>query len=125
MTEDASSSRSWFQNLRSIVFRREPSLRDQIEDAIEDAEDGTAPAHGDLSAIEREMLLNLLHFGERTVGDIAVPRSELMGRNQSHSRAEVGDNGKCSQAQVRGGGGRCLFRVFQAIGRNPCRRLLQ
>lgn len=78
MTEDASSSRSWFQNLRSIVFRREPSLRDQIEDAIEDAEDGTAPAHGDLSAIEREMLLNLLHFGERTVGDIAVPRSDII-----------------------------------------------
>jgi len=78
MTEDASSSRSWFQNLSSIVFRREPSLRDQIEDAIEDAEDGTAPAHGDLSAIEREMLLNLLHFGERTVGDIAVPRSDII-----------------------------------------------
>ena len=78
MTEDASSSRSWFQNLRSMVFRREPSLRDQIEDAIEDAEDGTAPAHGDLSAIEREMLLNLLHFGERTVGDIAVPRSDII-----------------------------------------------
>jgi magnesium and cobalt transporter len=78
MTEDASSSRSWFQNLRSIVFRREPSLRDQIEDAIEEAEDGTAPAQGDLSAIEREMLRNLLHFGERTVGDIAVPRSDII-----------------------------------------------
>lgn len=78
MTEDASSSRSWFQNLRSMVFRREPSLRDQIEDAIEEAEDGTAPAQGDLSAIEREMLRNLLHFGERTVGDIAVPRSDII-----------------------------------------------
>jgi len=61
-----------------MVFRSEPSLRDQIEDAIEDAEDGSAPAHGDLSAIEREMLLNLLHFGERTVGDIAVPRSDII-----------------------------------------------
>lgn len=79
MTEDASSSRSWFQNLRSLVFRREPSLRDQIEDAIEEAEeDGEAPAKGDLSAIEREMLRNLLHFGERTVGDIAVPRSDII-----------------------------------------------
>ncbi len=61
-----------------MVFRREPSLRDQIEDAIEEAEDGTAPAQGDLSAIEREMLRNLLHFGERTVGDIAVPRSDII-----------------------------------------------
>lgn len=61
-----------------MVFRREPSLRDQIEDAIEEAEDSEAPAHGDLSAIEREMLRNLLHFGERTVGDIAVPRSDII-----------------------------------------------
>lgn len=62
-----------------MVFRREPSLRDQIEDAIEEAEeDGEAPQKGDLSAIEREMLRNLLHFGERTVGDIAVPRSDII-----------------------------------------------
>ena len=89
MTEDASSSRSWFQNLRSMVFRREPSLRDQIEDAIEDAEDGTAPAQGDLSAIEREMLRNLLHFGERTVGDIAVPRSDIIAVPTTITFAEL------------------------------------
>lgn len=89
MTEDASSSRSWFQNLRSMVFRSEPSLRDQIEDAIEDAEDGSAPAHGDLSAIEREMLRNLLHFGERTVGDIAVPRSDIIAVPTTITFAEL------------------------------------
>ncbi len=72
-----------------MVFRREPSLRDQIEDAIEDAEDGTAPAHGDLSAIEREMLLNLLHFGERTVGDIAVPRSDIIAVPTTITFAEL------------------------------------
>ncbi len=90
MTEDASSSRSWFQNLRSLVFRREPSLRDQIEDAIEEAEeDGEAPAKGDLSAIEREMLRNLLHFGERTVGDIAVPRSDIIAVSTTISFADL------------------------------------
>ena len=89
MSEDASSSRSWFQNLRSIVFRREPSLRDQIEDAIEEAEDGEAPAHGDLSAIEREMLRNLLHFGERTVGDVAVPRSDIIAVPTTISFADL------------------------------------
>lgn len=90
MTEDASSSRSWFQNLRSLVFRREPSLRDQIEDAIEEAEeDGEAPAKGDLSAIEREMLRNLLHFGERTVGDIAVPRSDIIAVPTTISFADL------------------------------------
>lgn len=89
MTEDASSSRSWFQNLRSMVFRREPSLRDQIEDAIEDADDGSVPAHGDLSAIEREMLRNLLHFGERTAGDIAVPRSDIIAVPTTITFAEL------------------------------------
>lgn len=72
-----------------MVFRSEPSLRDQIEDAIEDAEDGSAPAHGDLSAIEREMLRNLLHFGERTVGDIAVPRSDIIAVPTTISFAEL------------------------------------
>jgi magnesium and cobalt transporter len=57
----------------------EPSLRDQIEDAIDEAEeDGEAPAKGDLSSVERQMLRNLLHFGERTVGDVAVPRSDII-----------------------------------------------
>lgn len=72
-----------------MVFRSEPSLRDQIEDAIEDAEDGAAPAHGDLSAIEREMLRNLLHFGERTVGDIAVPRSDIIAVPTTITFAEL------------------------------------
>lgn len=91
MTEDASSSRSWFQSLRSLVFRnREASLRDQLEDAIEEAgEDGNVPQSGDLSAIEREMLLNLLHFGERTVGDVAVPRSDIIAVPSSISFADL------------------------------------
>jgi CBS domain containing-hemolysin-like protein len=91
MTEDASSSRSWFQSLRSIVFRhREASLRDQLEDAIEEAgEDGHTPRSGDLSPVEREMLLNLLHFGERTVGDVAVPRSDIIAVPASISFADL------------------------------------
>ena len=90
MTEDASSSRSWFQSLRSLMFGREASLRDQIEDAIEEAEEeGETPAKGDLSALEREMLLNLLHFGERTAGDIAVPRSDIIAVPTTISFAEL------------------------------------
>jgi magnesium and cobalt transporter len=58
---------------------REPTLRDQIEDAIDEAEeDGDPPEAGDLSPVERQMLRNLLHFGERTVGDVAVPRSDIV-----------------------------------------------
>ncbi len=79
MPEESSSSRIW-GGLRALIFRdREPSLRDQIEDAIDEAEeDGEADSDGDLSSVERQMLRNLLHFGERTVGDVAVPRSDII-----------------------------------------------
>ena len=58
---------------------REPTLRDQITDAIDEAEeDGEPDEAGDLSSVERQMLRNLLHFGERTAGDVAVPRSDII-----------------------------------------------
>jgi magnesium and cobalt transporter len=63
---------------------REASLRDQIEDAIDDAEEeGGAEEAGDLSSVERQMVRNLLHFGERTVGDVAVPRSDIIAIPES------------------------------------------
>lgn len=40
--------------------------------------EGEAPSKGDLSPIERQMLRNLLHFGERTAGDIGVPRADII-----------------------------------------------
>lgn len=55
----------------------EPTLRDQIEEAIEEHEGEPAEA-GDLTPIERQMVRNLLHFGERTVGDVAVPRADII-----------------------------------------------
>jgi CBS domain containing-hemolysin-like protein len=54
---------------------QEPSLRDQIEEAIDDS---GGEAHDDLSATERTMLKNLLHFGEATADDVAVPRSDIV-----------------------------------------------
>lgn len=84
MPDDSSSSaapsggRLW-SGLRSLLFGsdNEPTLRDQLEEAIEEHE-GDTPVHGDLSPVERQMLLNLLRFGERTVGDIGVPRGEII-----------------------------------------------
>jgi CBS domain containing-hemolysin-like protein len=72
-----------WRGLRQILFGEghEPTLRDQIEEAIEEHEEeheGDLPANGDLSYVERQMLRNLLHFGERTVGDIGVPRGEII-----------------------------------------------
>ena len=68
-------------NLRAILFGedREPSLRDQIADAIDEHEDDPAPdSEGDLTPVERQMVKNLLEFGERTVDDVGVPRADMV-----------------------------------------------
>lgn len=75
-----SSGRLW-KGLRSLIFGNdgETSLRDQIEEAIEEHEDDDAEtAKGDLTLIERQMLKNLLHFGERNAGDVSVPRADIV-----------------------------------------------
>ena len=79
MPDDSSSNGRIWQGLKALLFgEREASLRDQIEDAIDEHEEDGEEAKGDLSPIERQMLRNLLHFGERTVGDVAVPRSDII-----------------------------------------------
>ncbi|HEY9553060.1 hemolysin family protein [Allosphingosinicella sp.] len=84
MPDDSSSDaqengRSFWSGLRTLLFGEEgeTSLRDQIEEAIENHE-GEVPRVGDLSPVERQMLRNLLHFGESTAGDIAVPRGDII-----------------------------------------------
>src|SRR3954454_6500132 len=76
--DEAGGSRLW-RGMRHLIFGEdsEPTLRDQIEEAIEDAED-SRPVAGDLSPTERQMLRNLLHFGEQTAGEIAVTRGDIM-----------------------------------------------
>ena len=75
---DEGGSRLW-RGMRSLLFGEdsEPTLRDQIEEAIDEAE-GARPVSGDLSPHERQMLRNLLHFGDRTAGDICVTRGEIV-----------------------------------------------
>jgi CBS domain containing-hemolysin-like protein len=70
---------SFWRSLRTFLLgdESEATLREEIEEAIESHE-GEVPAVGDLSPIERQMLRNLLHFGESTVADIAVPRGDII-----------------------------------------------
>ena len=84
MPDDSSSSaqgngRTFWGGLRTLLFgdEGEATLRDQIEEAIESHE-GEAPMVGDLTPVERQMLRNLLHFGESTTGDVAVPRGDII-----------------------------------------------
>ena len=76
--DEVGGSRLW-RGMRHLIFGddAEPRLRDQIEDAIEEAEDAR-PVAGDLSAPERQMLRNLLHFGDQTAGDICVTRGDII-----------------------------------------------
>ena len=75
---DEGGSRLW-RGMRSLIFGEdsEQTLRDEIEEAIDEAED-QRPVAGDLTPTERQMLRNLLHFGERTAGDICVTRGDIM-----------------------------------------------
>ena len=75
---DEGGSRIW-RGMRSLIFGEdsEQTLRDEIEEAIDEAED-QRPLAGDLTPTERQMLRNLLHFGERTAGDICVTRGDMI-----------------------------------------------
>jgi CBS domain containing-hemolysin-like protein len=55
----------------------EPTLRNQIEEAIEEAEE-QRPVAGDLTPTERQMLRNLLDFGDQTAGDVCVTRGDIV-----------------------------------------------
>src|SRR6266496_4212691 len=76
--EEDGGSRLW-RGMRHLIFgdEAEPTLRDEIEEAIDEAEE-SRPVAGDLSPAERQMLRNLLHFGERTAGDICVTRGDIV-----------------------------------------------
>jgi CBS domain containing-hemolysin-like protein len=76
--QDDGGSRLW-RGMRSLLFGDdgETTLRDQIEEAIDEAET-THPVSGDLTPHERQMLRNLLQFGDRTAGDICVTRGEIV-----------------------------------------------
>jgi len=76
--QEEGGSRLW-RGMRHLIFGEdsEPTLREEIEEAIDEAED-SRPVAGDLSPTERQMLRNLLHFGEQTAGEIAVTRGDIM-----------------------------------------------
>ena len=79
--QDDGGSRLW-RGMRHLIFGEdsEPTLREEIEEAIDEAEEtqGSQQVAGDLSPTERQMLRNLLHFGEQTAGDICVTRGDIM-----------------------------------------------
>lgn len=77
---DSQENGIW-SGLRSLIFgeQQEESLREQLEEAIDRHEGDPGPdAKGDLTPLERQMVRNLLHFGERDAGDVGVPRADII-----------------------------------------------
>ncbi len=65
----------WFR-ARAGLRSNEGSLKEIIEEALtENTGEGGA---ADISAEEKSLLINLIHFGELTVHDVMVPRSDIM-----------------------------------------------
>jgi CBS domain containing-hemolysin-like protein len=87
--DDEGGSRLW-RGMRHLIFGddAEPTLREEIEEAIDEAEE-SHPIAGDLSPAERQMLRNLLHFGEQTAGDICVTRGDIIAVSDGISFEEL------------------------------------
>ena len=94
---DAESSSGLMTALRKMlkIGDGDRSLRAQLEEAIDEHEDGNCDAapseegDGDLSPVERQMLRNLLHFSEHDADDVAVPRSEIIAVDAALSWDEL------------------------------------
>ncbi|MEP7006578.1 MAG: hemolysin family protein [Sphingomonas bacterium] len=87
-----SNEGSIWRSFRSFIFGGpgDDSLRAQLEEAIDAHEDDPEPdAAGDLSPLERQMVRNLLHFGERDAGDVGVPRADIIAVEEQTSFADL------------------------------------
>ncbi|MBK9080989.1 MAG: HlyC/CorC family transporter [Rhizobiales bacterium] len=72
--ETRASAPSLLDRFRGLLGLGAPSARDDIEDAIADSSQS-----GELSAQERSMLTNVLGLHEIRIGDIMVPRADIVG----------------------------------------------
>ncbi len=66
----------------------QPTLREEIEEAIEEHA-ADQPAANDLSHAERQMLTNLLDLSDRRVEDAAVPRADMISFDVVKSFADL------------------------------------
>lgn len=81
-----------WRGLRAFLFGEEnhETLRARIEDVITEHEDeAERPIAGDLAPVERQMIRNLLHFGERDAGDVGVPRADIVAVEEKTSFTDL------------------------------------
>ena len=77
---DGDSRRGLWKSIRRLFDPdHDQSLRAALEEAIDEHEDDPTPAAAnDLTALERQMIRNLLHFSEHDADDVAIPRGEIV-----------------------------------------------
>lgn len=82
-SRNADGSSLW-QAVRDFLNLRTPgTLRESIEEAIEEHRDDDGDDPEDLDASERVMLRNILNLSDRKVGEISVPRSDIIAVDES------------------------------------------
>jgi len=73
----------WFRH--KLVGRPEGTLKEVLEEVLEE----NSPEMLTMSDEEKTLLKNMIHFGELTVHDIMVPRTQIMGLPRNTSLADL------------------------------------
>ena len=77
---------NWFMRALRLLFGwRTNIVRDDLRDILE----ATAPGHSDFSPEERRMLKNILGLRERRIGDVMVPRADIIAVQQDIKLGEL------------------------------------
>jgi magnesium and cobalt transporter len=89
--EHTGADPSFFRTLqdwiRKVLRNRNgnPSVRDTLDELIEERDDAEAP----IAENERVLLANVLDLNDRTVGDVMVPRADIVAIGATASLSEI------------------------------------
>jgi magnesium and cobalt transporter len=76
---ESTSLKGWVSGMLIKLRGREPSLRESLEDVIEEHRDDPS----DLTAEERIMLMNIVSLRELQISDVMVPRADIVAVEMS------------------------------------------
>ncbi|MGE0665395.1 MAG: hemolysin family protein [Sphingomonadales bacterium] len=76
---DSTSLKGWVSGVLTRLRGREMSLRESLEDVIEEHSDNPS----DLTAEERIMLMNIVSLRELEISDVMVPRADIVAVEMS------------------------------------------
>lgn len=82
---DSTSLKGWVSGVLTKLRGREPSLRESLEDVIEEHRDDPS----DLTAEERIMLMNIVSLRELQIYDVMVPRADIVAIEMSTPLEEL------------------------------------